>query len=125
MQIELVQRKLTAAEKLRCNSVYGFVSEMPDMDSGPPTNITIEQPDNVAGYTPDITVIKPQESIIIMDAVSAYPPELISKYSLPIGNGGDNSWIWLPIKCEQCKRNCSYSFLGETGICYYCRNGIR
>jgi hypothetical protein len=132
MQIKITERQPVfspdAGKRIRNNIAYGLpVSEMPDMESGPPSDITVIPFEDVSDYAPDITV----EGITEMDAISAYPPELIRKYKKPIrnstpisNNSSSASWIWLSVRCIKCQRYGSDSFIGETGICYYCRNGI-
>jgi hypothetical protein len=59
--------------------------------------------------------------VAVMDAVSAYPAELVSRYRVP--TGGDTSWMVTPLVCQQCGRQGNPGFIGD-GTCRYCLAGI-
>lgn len=126
MQIEIVPRPGSNT----INESYMPISTMPDMDAGEPVNISVQLPQDVSNYEPDITVIaaeyitevisvKRGRKMVRANAVSAYPAELVNKYQMPKFNGN-----FVISRCKQCNIIWSPSGLDDNGICLYCITGM-
>ena len=136
MQIQVIKStdSIRRVSRIKTNSSYGFTTPMPDM-TVTPTNVFV-QPAQDMDYEPNITVLIPIDNtfvtavktgpqrIVKMDAVSAYPPEIVSKYR-PTGNHNSQSCLVCnPLHCKQCKLSVRHDMLNENGYCIYCREGI-
>lgn len=135
MRIQVLPSKDSTRKvnRIKINSSYGFTTAVPDM-TDTPTNVFVQSAQDM-DYEPDITVLVPIDNtfvaavtkpqrIVKMDAVSAYPPEMVSKYR-PTGNHNSQSCLVCnPLHCKQCRLSVRHDMLNENGYCIYCREGI-
>ena len=129
MRIQVIPStdSIRKVRRIKTNSSYGFTTTVPDMTVAP-TNVFVQSAQDM-DYEPDITVLVPVDNtfvtavkigpqrIVKMDAVSAYPPEMVSHNS-------QSCFVCNPLHCKQCKLPVRHDMLNENGYCVYCREGI-
>jgi hypothetical protein len=131
MKIEVVQKETKPKQTRQHRSpvqYFNFISEMPDMNSGPPTNITVVK-EEISDYETDITI----ESNPITTIEHSIPKRRSTnlpyntRRSNTISNGynlPEYSGILESEHCIQCNIIWDINALDSSGVCQYCYEGL-